>query len=149
MTLARLLAVALLFCCLPAFTQDAQAAKDQIPSSGISSLNKNSSATPSEPWRIIANRSSGLNSDSMDRIRVDQYHFDRGDVDFRKTRTLVMGMEGPLDGDATCYTMRSYVVERDSKDSDSTHMTGYSTCQPASRFRVKTTVGGGPVSLER
>jgi hypothetical protein len=93
----------------------------------------------------------------MNHIRVDQYRLDQSEVDFRtgrskletKTRTLVMGLDGPLDGDTTCYTIRSYVVARDSKDSDSTHMTGYSTCQPASRYRVKTIVGRGPVSLER
>jgi hypothetical protein len=42
--------------------------------------------------------------------------------------------EGP-----TCYSIRSYVVARDSKDSDSTHLAGYSTCQPATRYGLKTT----------
>jgi len=37
----------------------------------------------------------------------------------------------------TCYAIRSYVVARDSKDSDSTHPAGYSTCQPSNRYRVK------------
>jgi hypothetical protein len=49
---------------------------------------------------------------------------------------FLTGMEG-LDG--TCYAIRSYVVARDSKDSDSTHPVSYSTCQPASRYRVRTT----------
>ena len=82
----------------------------------------------------------------MDRMRIDQHVLDLGNGDFRsghskesKTRTLVMGLNVPLDTDATCFTMRSYVVARDSKDSDSTHSTGYSTCQPASNYRVKTT----------
>jgi len=46
-------------------------------------------------------------------------------------------LNGPLDADATCFTMRSYVVARDSKDSDSTHPAGYSTCQPSNRYQVK------------
>jgi hypothetical protein len=37
-----------------------------------------------------------------------------------------------------CLKMRSYVVARDSKDSDSVHLVKYSTCQPASRYQVKT-----------
>ena len=40
--------------------------------------------------------------------------------------------------DPTCYTIRSYVVARDSKDSDSTHPAGYSTCLPSDRYHVKT-----------
>jgi hypothetical protein len=41
--------------------------------------------------------------------------------------------------DRTCLTMRSYVVARDSKDSDSTHLVSYSTCQPGARYQVRTT----------
>jgi len=40
--------------------------------------------------------------------------------------------------DMTCLKIRSYVVARDSKDSESTHLVHYSTCQPAGRYRVKT-----------
>jgi len=39
--------------------------------------------------------------------------------------------------DKTCYTIRSYVVARDDKDSDTTHPVGFSTCQPSSRYRLK------------
>lgn len=39
----------------------------------------------------------------------------------------------------TCYTIRGYVVARDSKDSDSTHPVSYSTCQPAARYQLRTT----------
>jgi hypothetical protein len=37
-----------------------------------------------------------------------------------------------------CFKMRSYVVARDSKDSDAVHLVRYSTCQPASRYQIKT-----------
>jgi hypothetical protein len=37
-----------------------------------------------------------------------------------------------------CFKIRSYVVARDSKDSDAVHLVRYSTCQPASRYQVKT-----------
>lgn len=146
MTLARLLLAALLFCSLPAFTQDQQSSAVQNrDTTAAFAMNHNSSA-PSEPWRLMPNRSSDLTANSIDRMRVDQYVLDQGKGDLgsarsneARTRTLVMGLNGPLDTDATCFTMRSYVVARDSKDSDSTHPAGYSTCQPASKYRLKTT----------
>ena|SRR5579864_5838445 len=145
MTLARLLVV-LFVCSLPAFAQDQQLIAPQNPDNVATFAPNNNSPTPSDPWRIMPDRSSNFTSDSMDRTRIDQYVQGLGKGDLRssrsneaKRRTLVMGLGGPLDSDATCFTMRSYVVARDSKNSDSTHPTGYSTCQPASKYRVRTT----------
>lgn len=148
MTLARLLAT-LLLCSLPAFGQIPSISGTSIHAAAVSSdaTVRNSAKTPLEPWQIIPDRPARSSPDLMDHIRADQYRFDRGELDLRtghsksqlKNRTLVMGLDGTLDSDTTCYTMRSYVVARDSKDSDSTHPAGYSTCQPASRYRVKTT----------
>jgi hypothetical protein len=149
MTLTRLVLAALLVCSLPAFAQDQQLIATQNPDNISASAANHDSATPAEPWRIMPNRPSDLGSNSIDRRRIDHYVLDQGKGDFSKgrsnegkTRTLVMGLNGPLDTDATCFTMRSYVVARDSKDSDSTHPTGYSTCQPASKYRVRTTLQG-------
>jgi hypothetical protein len=50
--------------------------------------------------------------------------------------------------DAVCYKIRSFVVARDSKNSDSVHPVGYSTCQPASKYRLRTTEMSTP-SLRR
>ena len=50
---------------------------------------------------------------------------------------LDVSPDGELAMYATCYSMRSYVVARDSKQSDSTHFVRYSTCQPANRYRLK------------
>jgi len=145
MTLTHLVLAALLVCTVPAVTQDQQLIASQNPDNVAVAANHNS-ATPSDSWRVLPDQSSNFSSDSMDRMRIDQYVHDLGKGDFRagrsneaKRRTLVMGLGGPLDSDATCFTMRSYVVARDSKDSDSTHPTGYSTCQPASKYRVRTT----------
>jgi hypothetical protein len=166
MTLARVLTAALLFCslpALPAFTQELQTGK--LPAAGKSYSGDmippvanfmSAMKEPSAGWRIVPNQSSELDSAATNRIRVDQYRLDPDSPDLLtgrarsqpKTRTLVMGVDGPLDSDVTCYTIRSYVVARDSKDSDSTHMTGYSTCQPVSRYGIKTTVERS-VSLER
>jgi hypothetical protein len=149
MTLARILIAALLFFSLPAFTQD-QNSGAQLPTMGTYSFAPDmAAATSTEPWRIIPNPNS--NPEPTDHMRVDQFRFDRGrgtdhSNSGAKTRTLVLGLDG-LDADTTCYKIRSYVVARDSKDSDSTHMTGYSTCQPASKYRVKTTEGD-PILLQ-
>ena len=166
MTLARLLIVALLFCsmpALPAFTQELRTGKlpaagspyprDMIPP--IANF-RNAMKEPSALWRIVPGQSLDSDSDSRNRIRVDQYRLDPDSPDLLtgrpssqpKTRTLVMSVDGPLDSDVTCYSIRSYVVARDSKDSDSTHMTGYSTCRPASRYGIKTTAERSG-SLER
>jgi len=42
--------------------------------------------------------------------------------------------------DEVCYSIRSYRVTRDDPGSDSTRLAGYSECQPATRFQVKTAV---------
>jgi hypothetical protein len=41
---------------------------------------------------------------------------------------------------ATCYTLRTYRVARENPDSDSTRPAGYSTCQRAARFQLRTAV---------
>jgi len=42
--------------------------------------------------------------------------------------------------DTTCFYIRSYRVTRDDPKSDATRPTGYSTCQPATRFQTKSAV---------
>ena len=42
--------------------------------------------------------------------------------------------------DATCYAIRSYLVIRDSPHSDTTHRDGSTTCVPAARIRMYSTV---------
>jgi hypothetical protein len=43
-------------------------------------------------------------------------------------------------GDVTCYSIRAYRVTRDDPKSDTTRAAGYSTCQPASRYQMRTAV---------
>jgi hypothetical protein len=42
--------------------------------------------------------------------------------------------------EATCYTLRTYRVARENPHSDSTRPAGYSTCERATRFQLRTTV---------
>jgi hypothetical protein len=53
------------------------------------------------------------------------------------SQTWAISPEGSDPADAVCFTMRSYLVARDSKHSDSTHPVGYSTCQPSRRYGLK------------
>jgi hypothetical protein len=55
---------------------------------------------------------------------------DRSDQDGRR-------VDPARDGDLTCYTIQSYLVKRQSRDSDVIEPVGHSTCQRASRYGVK------------
>lgn len=116
MLLARLLTATLLVATLPAIAQEKSAISpdsDSIPSSA-QKLDQN---VAPEPWDIFS----------------EPFRFDS-----RLGHSLVYP-DAQLTEDTLCYTMRSYVVARDSKNSDSVHPTGYSTCHPASRYRLRTT----------
>jgi len=147
MTLTRLLAAALVVCSALAFAQtktDSLAVADQAPAT-----RKHPAVASSEPWNFIetqlADASAG--KDPLDRFQIDKYKVFRSNTN---TRTLLVspeadagmilsGLSGDLDGITTCLKIRSYVVARDSKDSDSTHPVSYSTCQPAKRYSLRTT----------
>ena len=144
MTLTRLLSASLVLCSALACAQT-QTKTDSLPGSDQApAANTLATVASSEPWKIIPNQpmhaASGNNA--QERLQVDKYKTD--------PRTLLLGPEadagmilsglsGDVDGVTTCLKIRSYVVARDSKDSDSTHLVSYSTCQPASRYRLKTT----------
>jgi hypothetical protein len=144
MTLARLLAAALVVCSLPALAQDQRPFTQEEVFRGdrFFFVRPDPAATPSEPWRVFSDRTADLGSglNALDPLRLDQYKLDqiKGDAHVRRFKfyprpeTLVVDSNGP-----TCYAIRSYVVARDSKDSDSTHPAGYSTCQPSNRYGVK------------
>ncbi len=125
MTPARLVAIALLLCPVALFSQNQQTYDQQtqaqpvIGSAAVSVPPSKAPDTLSEPWRIIP---PGINLDNK------LLHF-----------TPPSGTEIASLGDSICYKIRSYVVARDSKDSDSVHPVKYTTCQPASRYRLKTT----------
>jgi hypothetical protein len=155
MTLARLLAAALLLFSLSALAQNQRAqncrhclGRCTAPSStgcisqstfvAGSFLDPRRATTPAEPWRIIPNGTPTLTS--------GQTRLDQTPVDQLKLEVRVRQLESQLDrlsGEGpTCYAIRSYMVARDSKDSDSTHPAGYSTCQPVGRYGVKTITSG-------
>ena len=40
----------------------------------------------------------------------------------------------------TCLKMRAYFMAREDRESDVTHMVGYATCMPSSKYEVRTTM---------
>jgi hypothetical protein len=143
MTLTRLLAAALVFSSALAF---AQTKTDSVAGSDHAAASNLATAASSQPWRFIPNQSADATAqrNPLDPLQIDKYKISHSKTN---TRTLLVGPEADagmfltgMEGlDGTCYAIRSYVVARDSKDSDSTHPVSYSTCQPASRYRVRTT----------
>lgn len=147
MPLARLLTALLLVCSAAAFAQG-----QSEPYTGSTQAPE---VTPSEPWRIIPDEPAdgGTGRNPLERLRTDQYKVFRFKPDGR-TRILILdadtvaSLEGQPVTDSICYSIRSYVVARDHKDSDSTHPVGSSTCQPASRYHVRN-AQGEPASSDR
>ena len=147
MNLTRLFAAALVICSLPAFTQDPQSQKSRSSTLFFFfDWSHYKAATPSEPWRLISKTPAEVGGvNALDPARVDQYRPDRRRGDFAlafvsKARSTAGMPDFWLDGgDTACFKIRSYVVARDRKDSDSTHPVSYSTCQPSSRYGLKTT----------
>ena len=155
MTLARLLAAALVMCSLSAFAQD-QYIQDSRPSHTLCTVVSNTgcisqssilaerflgsrhAATPAEPWRIFPDSEHSFVSGQT---RLDQTPADQLKLEFR-VRQLESQLDRLSGEGPTCYAIRSYMVARDSKDSDSTHPAGYSTCQPVGRYGVKTITSG-------
>jgi hypothetical protein len=145
MTLARLVVLALAVCSTLAFAQkntDFTTVADQALTA-----NNHVTATSSEPWKIIPNQPENAANEPLNRLQIDQFKVLRSKTDSRTfllgpesdAGILLSGVGGDLVTDTTCLKIRSYVVARDSKNSDSTHPVSYSTCQPASRYRLRTT----------
>jgi hypothetical protein len=144
MTLTRLFATALVVCSTLAF---AQTKTDSLAVSGQASASQPAAAS-SEPWKFIPHQPSdaAASKDPLSRFQVDQYKLLRSNGACiglcpraaADAGMVLSGSGGELDAN-TCLKIRSYVVARDSKDSDSTHPVSYSTCQPSTRYRVRTT----------
>ena len=143
MTPVRLLTVAVLFCTASAFSQE------QLASASRSNQNaepdKSARSTTLEPWTLVLNPPAdpSVGKSGPQPAQIDAYKIDRSRIDpsgrpFRWGSQIdPIVLDGQAGADTVCYKIRSYVVARDSKNSDSVHPVGYSTCQPASRYRLK------------
>ncbi len=138
------IAVALLLCSL-AFAQERPSPAAAIP--GNANDAGMTAIATAEPWRLLPTTSvTAVAKSPLEGLQIDQFRIDPSGRALKleaKADPVVLGSESlPIDGllpdDTTCYAIRSYVVARDRKNSDSTHPVSYSTCQPASRYRLKT-----------
>ena len=108
---------------------------------------KSEAQTQREPWQIIPDLKSGplfplstqSDAGSMPGHRLTHEEGFRFFMNRPTSQSPLITLlpDGEYTTDSICYSIRSYVVERDDKDSDSTHPVGSSTCQPANRYRVK------------
>jgi hypothetical protein len=124
MTSVHLLAAALFICSVPAFAQ-----QNATPSNSTETQDQEKPA-----WKLSFD--APTNFAANDGLRL----FSPDDS--------MSPSGGRVIPDTVCYKIRSYVVARDNKDSDSVHPVSYSTCQPASRYRLRTTEMSTP-SLRR
>ena len=146
MPVARLLAIALLASTAIAF---AQVQSGLLPDRAVNGKDVSTPAgqTQREPWQIIPDLTSEpllplspqSHAGSMPGHRLTH---EEGFRFFMNTPTsqsplITLLPDGEYTTDSICYAIRSYVVARDDKDSDSTHPVDSSTCQPASHYRVK------------
>jgi len=137
MRAGHLLLASIVLCTLPVLAQDSPLISENPSTKGMQAPEFHTAPTakPDEPWRIIP-------KSDKDRTFLISPDMDR--------KGIVMLPDGPLAADVTCLSIRSYVVKRDSKNSDSVHPAGYSTCVPAHRFRLKTADSvSDPISLTR
>jgi hypothetical protein len=155
MTLARLLAAVLLLCTLPAFAQHNPGTPSAPPALQPVPDFRTPAAKPADLWTTIPELEMNPARPALGNVSSDQ-----GKIDLAREAIVRFMASIPFDPnsqtltvkaspdrkilaweleDRTCLTMRSYVVARDSKDSDSTHLVSYSTCQPGARYQVRTT----------
>ncbi len=144
MTSARLLAITVLIWTAPAFAQE-QLSSTTRPNR-TAEPEKAPQAAATEPWKLVINQPADWTAgeDRLHQSQIDAYKIDlsRIDPNGRPFRWVFQNDDIVMEtlGDPTlCFKIRSYVVARDSKDSDSVHPVGYSTCRPASRYRLRKT----------
>jgi hypothetical protein len=122
MTSVRLLTAAALICTASAFAQE-QLSSTSGPNRATEP-EKSAQAAATDPWNLVLNHPPDSRESSLQWQQLDP---------------MAVRTDTRAGDDTLCYKIRSYVVARDSKDSDSVHPVGYSTCQPASRYRLRKT----------
>jgi hypothetical protein len=135
------LLTAVLFFAASAFAQEQLSSATRPSQTAVSE--KSVQATTSEPWKIFLNQPTDWNAgkNRLQQFQIDAYKIDRSRIDPNR-RPFRWGSQIDdiqLGDDTVCYKIRSYVVARDNKESDSVYPVGYSTCQPASRYRLRRT----------
>lgn len=147
MTSVRLLTAAALVCAASAFAQEHTSSATRP--NRTAEPEKSAQAAATEPWKLVINQPVDWNAgrNRLQQFQIDAYKIERSRIEPNgrplgldsRIDPMIVVSEGQLGDDTVCYKIRSYVVARDDKDSDSVHPVGYSTCQPASRYRLRRT----------
>ncbi len=124
------------------FAQDQLAKPSSTPA--ISAQMAPAASTNPEPWRIVPKATQepgGASSDVRPETSDNNSNILFADPKSQvlTARVLSKLAEAEKLNGNTCYSIRSYLMARDSKDSDSTHLVSTSTCQPAQQYGLKTT----------
>lgn len=160
MPVARLVAVVFVLSSALAFAQDEQghpytdAFAPPYSLSFFESLHHlNPSGTiPSEPRTILPSQPqladpALITPDATNHFQADFYQMDPS-VGMGLPFSIATTYDSPVNDssvndsskkeqDTVCYAIRSYVVARDNKHSDSTHPVSQSNCQPATRYSLR------------
>lgn len=146
MTSARLLVVILLFFATSVFAQENRLAASELHSNPALVADSHGPDAGSVPWRIdpLASSQAAVPQDPLQWLESSlppMFKKDSGQkVLFFPAPKDGFLLSPDLPGDAVCLKIRSYVMKRDSKNSDATHLVGYSTCQPAKKFQLRSAV---------
>ena len=138
MHIARLLALVLFM----GAAASAQVEKQSAPLAGpVANLETGKSAeeTARQPWQIFPDQKPDATVLLSPRGQAGNHNAPFG-FPFHPNfdqQTVFIGPGRQSTSDDTCYAIRSYVVARDEKDSDSTHPVSSSTCQLAGKYQLK------------
>jgi len=149
MTPTRLLVAFMLLCSSLTLAQGDQE-KSALSSSSLAAVSSAAQDAGAPSWNILSDAAkASVPQDPLARLETSQVprfkKNDRGEnsnvffIPDPGKQGFVMSPDSSP-GDGVCLKIRSYVVARDSKNSDSTHLVGYSTCQPAKKFQLRTAV---------
>lgn len=128
MPLTRLLAIAMLVFPVSAL---AQTQSDQPAPTAPQATIDPTSADPLQSLSPDVAKMFSLGND-QNRVAVLQ------DVPTLPVNPFTVSPDSRILPEVTCLRIRSFVMARDNKHSDSTHLVRYSTCQPSYRYRLKT-----------
>lgn len=137
MFISRLVAIPLLaaFWAAPAIAQTPLAGQSTTLSPQVKLPSDSSDRILVDQFRLPANPLLGSNSREREAEALSGY-------DFHLSQGFPLGRflkpeTAPEDSASICYSIRTYRMKRDDPQTDVTRPDGYSTCQPATRFAVK------------
>ena len=108
---------------------------------GLASLWASAATNPSQalPTSVASSVKSDFRTNTAEASPIVEFHPANQRLRHFDLRNLG-SIHNEEDRDRVCYTMRSYIVARENRDSDSTKLVGYSTCQPSSQYELRITV---------